>query len=116
MAPGTKRGRRDPHAAGLAALVIDGACLGDPAEAGDWMARRALDLGDPGPDDVFGTGAIQAGAAPRPCGCTTTANGAPPRSWLVLVLAALSRRKAGNHRSACRVTHEGAQRSLPPGA
>jgi subtilase family protein len=92
-----------PHAAGVAALLLQSApCLknGAPGARDNVTARttlrglilnNAVDLGAPGPDDVFGYGRINALAAanttiPQPSGVTTqTVSGSTPNGANVLL-------------------------------
>jgi subtilisin family serine protease len=74
-----------PHVAGVAALLVQRRPGASPEKIRGWLAGDALDLGAPGPDNVFGEGAVQAGALP--CGCSSNPRGAAP-AWLALALAA----------------------------
>lgn len=58
-----------PHAAGLGALWIDATGKRrKPGQLKEWMMDGARDLGEEGPDLVYGAGAVQ-GDEPPPCGC-----------------------------------------------
>jgi subtilisin family serine protease len=62
-----------PHVAGLATLVVEALGKRDPDAVKDWIYSNALDLGEPGEDDIYGYGAAQAGPAPRVgCSCGLT--------------------------------------------
>jgi len=106
-----------PHVSGAAALLVQatGHELG-PKELQAWLAAGAIDLGDPGEDDVYGAGYLQlshppghepdtggqdsasppgdSGEPARGCGCvSSTPAGAP---WALLPsLVALLRRRRG---------------------
>ena len=59
-----------PHVAGLAALVVDALGKEQPEAVAKWITDNALDLGDEGADDTFGSGFAQAGLPPHDgCGC-----------------------------------------------
>ena len=59
-----------PHVAGLAVLLVEALGKDDPDAVAKWIADNALDLGDEGADDTFGSGFAQAGLPPRDgCGC-----------------------------------------------
>ncbi|HNH48929.1 MAG TPA: S8 family serine peptidase, partial [Myxococcota bacterium] len=80
-----------PHAAGLGALWIDATGKRrKPEQIKAWMMEGARDLGEEGPDLVYGAGAIQ-GDEPPPCGCTA-GGGASLLPGLVGLLAVRRRR------------------------
>jgi subtilisin family serine protease len=80
-----------PHAAGLGALWMDATGKRrKPEEMKQWMMEGARDLGEEGPDFVFGAGAIL-GDEPPPCGCTA-AGSAPLSLGLMGLLLARRRR------------------------
>jgi subtilisin family serine protease len=59
-----------PHVAGLAALLVDALGKEQPEVVAKWITDNALDLGDEGADDTFGSGFAQAGLPPHDdCGC-----------------------------------------------
>ena len=59
-----------PHVAGLAALVVDALGKEQPEAVAKWITDNALDLGEEGVDDTFGSGFAQAGLPPHDgCGC-----------------------------------------------
>jgi subtilisin family serine protease len=59
-----------PHVAGLAALVVDALGKKDPEAVAEWITDNAIDLGEEGVDDTFGSGFAQAGLPPHDdCGC-----------------------------------------------
>lgn len=82
-----------PHVAGLAALWVDASNRYDQPEVfRTWLQAHARDLGQLGPDDIYGAGAARADSLPpTACGC---ASGPPSLGWWVplLALAALRRR------------------------
>lgn len=55
-----------PHVAGVAALVKSAIPAWSPEAIANFLASRALDLGEPGQDNTFGWGRIALGAAPKP--------------------------------------------------
>jgi len=87
-----------PHAAGVGALWVSATRRrGEPDALRAWMLDEAVDLGEPGPDLIFGAGALHADTIPEgkglACGCAagTGSAGATP---LLLLLALLGRRRA----------------------
>jgi subtilisin family serine protease len=59
-----------PHVAGLAALVVEALGKKEPEAVAKWISENALDLGEEGADDTFGSGFAQAGLPPHDdCGC-----------------------------------------------
>jgi subtilisin family serine protease len=84
-----------PHVAGLAALVIDHAKRTGPEALREHLEDNALDLGEPGPDRVYGAGLVQMGELPQGCGCDS---GPSHGSWawiLALLLPLAQRRSSG---------------------
>jgi len=84
-----------PHAAGLIALLLERKPRASVGKVRKLLTERVEDLGEEGPDNLFGEGALQ--AMDLPCGCV--AAGAPARSgaaWLLPLfsLMALARRRA----------------------
>lgn len=82
-----------PHVAALAALAIDHNKRVSPQDLRTSLEDNALDLGEPGPDPIYGAGLVQMGPLPEGCGCTTTGS---VGSWawvLALVIPALRRRR-----------------------
>ena len=65
-----------PHVSGAAALVLQAFPDYTPADIAKFLQERSLDLGDPGPDDAFGAGRLNLGAAPEQA--TTPEATAPP--------------------------------------
>ena len=55
-----------PHAAGVAALMLDKNPSLTPTDIARIIMTTAVDLGAPGKDNVFGAGRIDAVAAPGP--------------------------------------------------
>lgn len=53
-----------PHAAGAAALVLDAFPTFTPAQVQSWLEDRAVDLGAPGRDNVYGAGRLNLGDPP----------------------------------------------------
>lgn len=53
-----------PHVAGAAALVRSAFPHWSPAQVRDFLAQRAIDLGPPGKDNIFGDGRLSLGAPP----------------------------------------------------
>ena len=64
--------------------------LGKPEQLKAWMMEEARDLGEEGPDLIYGAGAIQ-GDEPPPCGCTA-GGGASLLPGLMGLLAVRRRR------------------------
>jgi hypothetical protein len=59
-----------PHVAGLAALVVDALGSKQPETVAKWITDNAIDLGEKGDDDTFGSGFAQAGLPPNDgCNC-----------------------------------------------
>jgi uncharacterized repeat protein (TIGR01451 family) len=52
-----------PHVGGVAALLVASGLATTPAQVRQALVTSALDLGDPGPDPVFGAGLVQASDA-----------------------------------------------------
>ena len=52
-----------PHVGGVAALLVASGLATTPAQVRHALVSSALDLGDPGPDPVFGAGLVQASDA-----------------------------------------------------
>ncbi len=52
-----------PHVSGVAALLFAARPTSTPAQVRSAMEQTAMDLGDPGRDDLFGWGLVQASAA-----------------------------------------------------
>lgn len=85
-----------PHAAGLAALWVQSeGHPRDPEAFADWARAGATDGGAPGPDPVWGWGALSAGAAPEGCACG--GSGAGLAWWPAAALAALVRGRRCSH-------------------
>ncbi len=82
-----------PHVAGLAALAIDHAKRADPETLRANLQDNALDLGEPGPDQLYGAGLVQMGPLPEGCGCTTTGSVGRWAWVLALLIPALRRRR-----------------------
>lgn len=85
-----------PHAAGLGALYLQ--ATGErrrPARLKEWMLDEARDLGDAGPDDVYGHGAIRAREIPEgmACGCAATDGARAGAAVAGLALLAARRRR-----------------------
>ncbi len=55
-----------PHVAGVAALVKSAIPAWSPEAIASFLASRAVDLSEPGPDNTVGWGRIALGAAPKP--------------------------------------------------
>jgi hypothetical protein len=66
-----------PHAAGAAALVLQAHPGWTPAQVGSFLEARAVDLGDPGPDNVFGTGRLHLGQPEAATTATPTPTSTP---------------------------------------
>jgi len=78
-----------PHVTGLAALLAQAEGLrGAGAELRSSVLEHTVDLGDPGPDDTFGVGALDAG--PPPAGCRCAAGTRVPVRTLGAVAAPLA--------------------------
>lgn len=75
-----------PHVAGLAALAMDHARRTAPPALRENLEQNALDLGEPGPDLIYGAGLVQMGALPQNCGCST---GDRQGSWAWLLALGL---------------------------
>jgi hypothetical protein len=89
-----------PHVTGFAALVAQGERLkGEPQALRDAVLARTVDLGDPGQDDIFGEGALDAGAAPEGCRCGTSGRSPVGLAWLALVGAVSALRRRGKRRA-----------------
>ncbi len=67
--PGTSNSA--PHVAGVAALLAQAFPNLTGQEIGQILLATATDLGDPGPDPIFGMGLVNAAAAMAPVGTTT---------------------------------------------
>lgn len=83
-----------PHVAGVAALLIDHAKRTGPEELRENLEQNARDLGESGPDMLYGAGLVQMGELPQGCGCAAAQSGSAG-SWawvLALVLPLLRRR------------------------
>lgn len=61
-----------PYVSGVAAIVKGAWPTLTPFQVADIIFRTATDLGTPGPDDVYGRGAVNVTAAMAPLGTTTT--------------------------------------------
>ena len=87
-----------PHATGLAALIAHAnGFRGQPEALREAVMQHSIDLGEPGHDETFGAGALDAGPAPKGCRCTA---GAHPRGAQMIALAlilALARRRPGRN-------------------
>ncbi len=83
-----------PHVAGLAALWVDATGRRrQPDVFRQWVRADARDLGDLGPDNAFGAGAVAAGEVPDlGCGCAA-AGGGRGSGLFVFVLAMLAWRR-----------------------
>jgi hypothetical protein len=66
------------HVAGAAALVKSAFPSFTPEEIVAFLKARALDLGQPGPDNEYGWGRLQLGPPPGPATPTPTATGQSP--------------------------------------
>ncbi|MBN2797981.1 MAG: TonB-dependent receptor [Deltaproteobacteria bacterium] len=98
-----------PHTAGLAALLLEASGYSlDPDGLRAALVARASDLGEPGPDNVYGAGLVRldeeppagedTGLAEPPagCGCTQSPRrGAALPGALLLIAGALLRRRRG---------------------
>ncbi len=63
-----------PHAAGVAALIIDARGYASPSTVRSTMMDQAEDMGEAGWDPAFGAGALRTRAVPEPlCGCSSAA-------------------------------------------
>lgn len=82
-----------PHAAGLAALWVQS--HGNPDGFADQAREGATGGGAPGPDPVWGWGALNAGPAPEGCACAST-RGESGWAWWPVALAAAARRRCYN--------------------
>lgn len=83
-----------PHVTGFAALVMHGEDLrGEPSGTRDRVLSSTVDLGDPGLDDLFGEGALDAGPPPEGCHCAATRPGAAAPALLLLALVVPRRRR-----------------------
>ncbi|MBN1220115.1 MAG: S8 family serine peptidase [Anaerolineae bacterium] len=54
-----------PHVSGAAALILEAFPELTPAELAAFLQEQAIDLGDSGPDNAFGVGRLNLGAAPE---------------------------------------------------
>jgi hypothetical protein len=73
-----------PTAAGVAALVKQANPSFTPDQLQTFLEGHALDLGQPGKDNSFGSGRLQLGASPRtPCALPNDASVLGPGSWCV---------------------------------
>jgi MYXO-CTERM domain-containing protein len=81
-----------PHLAGLAALVLEYRPSYSPEAVTDYLKSQTRDLGNLGPDSVFGFGAISLDLMPKVCACSSMS---PRHSWplALLGLVALLRRR-----------------------
>lgn len=84
-----------PHVAGLAALAIDHAKRTGPDALRESLEQNALDLGEPGPDLVYGAGLVQMGTLPQGCGCSSKGTNSSWAWILALVLPLIRRRTSG---------------------
>ena len=76
-----------PHVAGLVALMLEADPDMEPGEVRDYLHEHALDLGEAGPDNVYGWGAAQSGPLPESCGCATPRGGSMPNwGWIPVLL------------------------------
>jgi hypothetical protein len=83
-----------PHATGMAALVAHGERLRrDPAALKEAVLAHTVDLGDPGADDVFGAGALDAGPPPEGCHCSSAGRRMPAIGLTLLGLVVAARRR-----------------------
>ena len=75
-----------PHLAGLAALILEQKPGYSVEALREYVLKQTRDLGETGPDSVFGHGAIAVTTLPEGCGCASseTRRG----GWLVLMLFA----------------------------
>jgi MYXO-CTERM domain-containing protein len=84
-----------PHVAGLAALAMDHARRTGPAALRENLEQNALDLGEAGPDLIYGAGLVQMGALPQSCGCST-GDRQGSWAWLLALVLPLIRRARTN--------------------
>ncbi len=85
-----------PHVAGVAALAIDHAKRTGPEDLRANLEQSALDLGEAGPDLIYGAGLVQMGELPKGCGCALAGSGARGGgswAWLLALVIPLARRR-----------------------
>ena len=66
-----------PHVAGAAALVKGAFPAYTPAQIQDFLQGRAVDMGSPGKDTIYGYGRLNLGSAPEPGDGTSTPTPTP---------------------------------------
>ena len=81
-----------PHLAGLAALVLEQKPSYSVESLREYLLSQTRDLGVPGPDSVFGVGAVSVMEQPEGCGCTSGPRNAST-GWVLLGLFGLVGRR-----------------------
>jgi len=98
-----------PHVAGAAALVLQAfpQFKGQPDKLAAFLQSRAIDLGNPGPDNEFGAGRLSLGASPQ--------EAAPPAATLPSLVEGVNLRPTSTPRPAAEVgLPTGGEAGLPP--
>lgn len=81
-----------PHVTGVVALILDRRRQASPEEVLELLWEQAEDLGQAGPDNAFGHGAVHTVELPRRCGCSSAGLGGMGLFLLIAPLWLVRRR------------------------